>query len=137
MTHSPSSEITRLRVALLAAGCMLAGSAWAQAGARCEPQSSDVTSTNACAIQRFQHVDTAQNILYADVMRALSAHERPALRKDQSAWGRQRSSQCKIQHAADEDRADWPQRYHDCLTAATEQRRSALMHWLHAGRAPD
>lgn len=137
MMHFPSSQTAWLRTALLAAGCMLAGSAWAQAGARCEPQSSDVASTNACAVQRFQHAETAQNILYTDVMRALSAHERPALRKDQSAWSRGRTSQCKTQHAADEGRADWPQRYHDCLTAATEQRRSALMHWLHAGRAPD
>ncbi len=123
--------------AILAVGLLLAGSALAQAGAACDPQSADTASTNACAVQRFQQADTAQNILYGDVMRALSAHERPALRKDQSAWNRARTSQCKSLHAADEGRADWPQRLHDCLTQATEQRRQALMHWLHEGRAPD
>ncbi len=69
-------------------------------------------------------------------MRALSAHERPALRKDQSAWSRQRSQHCKAQHADAEGSPDWPQRLHDCLTQLTEQRRQALMHWLHEGRAP-
>lgn len=110
--------------------------ALAQAGAACAPQSQQVEHRNACAVQRFQQADTAQNILYADVMRALSAHERPALRKDQSAWSRQRSSTCKQRHAADEHRVDWPQLLHDCLTEVTEQRRPALMHWLHAGQAP-
>ena len=111
--------------------------ALAQAGAVCLPDSLQPESQNACAVQRFQKADTAQNILYADVMRALSAHERPALRKDQNAWSRARTSQCKAQHAADEARADWPLRYHNCLTQVTEQRRQALMHWLHEGQAPD
>ena len=110
--------------------------AQAQAGAACEPLSRQTEHLNACAVQRFQQADTAQNMLYADVMRALSAHERPDLRKDQTAWSRQRTAQCKQRHAADESRADWPQRYHDCLTEATEQRRKALMHWLHTGNAP-
>lgn len=113
------------------------GYAHAQAGAACDPRLTAVASTNACAVQRFQQADTAQNILYADVMRALSAHERPGLRKDQTQWSRQRSLQCKAQHAADEGRDDWPQRLHDCLTLVTEQRRADLLHWLHAGQAPE
>ena len=76
----------------------------AQAGAACAPGASDTASRNACAVQRFQQADSAQNILYGDVMRALSAHERPALRKDQSAWSRQRTSTCKARHAGDEGR---------------------------------
>ena len=120
-----------LSVALLAV--LTAPCALAQAGAACVPQSSQPDSRNACAVQRFQEADTAQNILYGDVMRTLSAHERPALRKDQTAWNRQRTSQCKARHAADEVLADWPQRFHDCLTQATQQRRQALMHWLHRG----
>ncbi|WP_284337607.1 lysozyme inhibitor LprI family protein [Comamonas sp. NoAH] len=123
--------------ATLAASLLIAAKAQAQAGAVCDPQSSNISSSNACAVQRFQQADTAQNILYGDVMRALSAHERPALRKDQAAWSRQRMQRCKAQHASDEGRADWPQRLHDCLTQATELRRQALMHWLHQERAPD
>ena len=110
--------------------------AHAQAGAACDPQSTAVASLNACAVQRFQEVDTAQNILYADVMRALSAHERPALRQDQTDWSRSRTRDCKARHAEGESRADWPARYHQCLTATTEARRAALMHWLHHGEAP-
>ena len=122
--------------ASLATVVLATGNANAQAGAACEPHSATVASTNACAVQRFQQTDAAHNILYADVMRALSAHERPALRKDQTAWSRQRTLHCKTQHAADEGRDDWPQRLHDCLERATEQRRADLLHWLHAGRAP-
>lgn len=110
--------------------------ALAQAGAACDSASTTVASQNACAVQRFQEVDTAQNILYADVMRALSAHERPALRQDQTAWSRSRTRDCKARHAEGESRPDWPARYHQCLTAATEARRAALMHWLHHGEAP-
>ena len=123
---------------MLAAGawCLGASCVWAQAGAACDPQSHEVASTNACAVQHFQQVDTANNILYSDVMRALSAHERPALRQDQTAWSRNRTRECKMRHAADEGRADWPARYHDCLSAATRARRADLMHWLHHGQGP-
>ena len=128
--------LPQIQYATLAASWLLAGSALAQAGAACDPQSADTASTNACAVQRFQQADSAQNILYGDVMRALSTHERPALRKDQSAWSRQRTSSCKARHASDEGRADWPQRLHDCLTQQTEARHAALRHWLHHGEAP-
>lgn len=122
---------------VLAAACTLPAAVQAQAGAACLPSDSHADSLNACAVQRFQQADAAQNIRYADVMRALSAHERPALRKDQTAWSRLRTSQCKAAHAKDEGLADWPQRFHDCLTQMTQQRQTALMHWLHEGRAPD
>ena len=131
----PSSSLLAASALALLLGS-LSSTALAQAGAACDPQSTAVSSLNACAVQRFQEVDTAQNILYADVMRALSAHERPALRQDQTAWSRQRTRDCKARHAADEGRPDWPARYHQCLTATTEARRAALMHWLHHGEAP-
>lgn len=121
---------------LLVAGLIHSPAVQAQAGAACAPGASDTASRNACAVQRFQQADSAQNILYGDVMRALSAHERPALRKDQSAWSRQRTSTCKARHASDEGRADWPQRLHDCLTQQTEARHATLRHWLHHGEAP-
>lgn len=120
-----------LTLPLLAA--LVTPCAFAQAGAACAPQSTLPESRNACAVQRFQEADTAQNILYGDVMRALSAHERPALRKDQTTWNRQRTSQCKTRHATEETQPDWSQRFHDCLTQVTQQRRQALMDWLHQG----
>lgn len=123
-------------IGVLASACAFPMGAHAQAGAACDPQSINADSRNACAIQRFQAADTAQNILYSDVMRALSAHERPALRKDQTLWIRLRTSMCKAQHAQDETLPDWPQRLHDCLTTKTQQRRQALMHWLNEGKAP-
>lgn len=121
---------------LLVAGLIHSPAVRAQAGAACAPGTRDTASRNSCAVQRCQQADSAQNILYGDVMRALSAHERPALRKDQSAWRRQRTSTCKARHASDEGRADWPQRLHDCLTQQTEARHAALRHWLHHGEAP-
>lgn len=130
-------HFSRFRWAMALCASCFSLTVWAQAGGRCDPQSDDTASRNACAVQRFQATDTAHNILYADVMQALSAQERPALRKDQNAWSRQRMQHCKARHAVDESRTDWPQRLHDCLTQATEQRRQTLMHWLHEGRAPD
>ena len=121
---------------LLVAGLLHSPAVQAQAGAACAPGASGTASRNACAVQRFQQADSAQNILYGDVMRALSAHERPALRKAQSAWSRPRTSPCKARHASDEGRADWPQRLHDCLTQQTEARHATLRHWLHHGEAP-
>lgn len=135
MTSTRFSLVTAMALGL--AALLPCTAVRAQAGAACEPQSRHVDHLNACAVQRFQQADTAQNILYADVMRALSAHERPALRKDQTAWSRQRTAGCKQRHAPDESRAEWPRLYHDCLTQVTEQRRPALMHWLHEGRAPE
>ena len=119
--------------------CALAYSAasHAQAGAACDPAKQTTPSINACAIQQFQNIDTSQSILYADVMQALSAHERPALRKAQTQWMRQRASQCKSQHAHQESHPLWPRYYHDCLAKTTETRRAALLHWLHHGQAPE
>ena len=134
MTSLPSSSL--MAVALGLAALLPATAALAQAGAACEPQSTQTEHRNACAVQRFQQADTAQNILYADVMRALSAHERPELRKDQTAWSRQRTLRCKQRHTGDESHPEWPRLLHDCLTEVTEARRQALLHWLHTGSAP-
>lgn len=130
-------ERMRLNLSSLAvlAGLLLPCTSFAQAGAACDPQSDSIASRNACAVQRFQQTDAAQNILYGDVMLALSANERPALRKDQNAWSRQRSQTCKARHATDEQRAEWPQLLHDCLNTETQTRRTSLLHWLHNGRA--
>ncbi|MCD2511797.1 lysozyme inhibitor LprI family protein [Comamonas endophytica] len=115
---------------------LLPGSSHAQAGGACDRAAADAAARNACAVQDFQAADTANTILYGDVMRALSAHERPALRRDQSAWSRQRTQGCKAAHARDEALEDWPARLHHCLRQATEARRAALLHWLQHGEAP-
>jgi len=131
---SPSLPGAVLALALLAG--LAPGISQAQAGAACERASVDAGARNACAVLDFQAADTANTILYGDVMRALSAHERPALRKDQTAWARQRITACKTAHASEEALADWPARYHHCLQQATEARRAPLMHWLQNGEAP-
>lgn len=115
--------------------CLCGPAAWAQAGSACRPGGT-VEETNACAVQTYQQTDTSVQILYGDVMRALSAHERPALRQDQAAWQRGRVTQCKQAQRAAESHPEWPRLYHECLTAQTEARRKALMHWLHHGQKP-
>ncbi|MFD1711158.1 lysozyme inhibitor LprI family protein [Ottowia flava] len=109
--------------------------AWAQAGADCRPGGS-VAESNACAVRDYQQADTDLQILYGDVMRALSAHERPALRQGQSAWQRTRVAQCKTAQRAAEALPEWPRLYHECLTTQTRGRRAGLMHWLQHGEAP-
>ncbi|GGH57041.1 hypothetical protein GCM10010975_16300 [Comamonas phosphati] len=104
----------------------------AQAGADCVP-GGNTAQTNACAIKAFQEADTDNQILYGDVMRALSAHERPALRKDQGEWTRHRIQHCKQAQADSEAQPDWPRRYHECLVQQIKARDAALRHWLHRG----
>ena len=81
-------------VLLTCATAWTASPAHAQAGAACKPGGS-VEETNACAVQAFQAADTEIAILYGDVMRALSAHERPQLRQEHTAWQRERTTRCK------------------------------------------
>ena len=103
--------------------------AHAQAGASCDPKGT-VAETNACAVQAWQQADTAIAILYGDVMRALSAHERPQLRQEQAAWQRERVTRCKQATRATEALPEGPRLYHECLAAETEARRRGLMRWL-------
>ena len=110
----------------------LSPTAHAQAGADCVTGGT-VQQTNACAIKDFQAADTDQQILYGDVMRALSAHERPALRKEQSEWTRSRTTQCKKTQAAFEAQADWPRRFHECLVQQIKARETVLKQWLYHG----
>ncbi len=103
--------------------------ALAQAGAACR-QGGTVAETNACAVQDFQTADTTMAVLYGDVMRALSAHERPQLRQEHSAWLRARTTQCKQATRASEQQPEGPRLYHECLTRETQERRKGLMRWL-------
>ena len=115
--------------------CLVDTAARAQAGGACRPGGT-VDETNACAVRDYQGADSALQVLYGDVMRALSAHERPALRQDHAAWQRARITRCKEAQRAQEARPEWPRLYHECLAAQTQARRPALLHWLHHGQAP-
>ena len=108
---------------------MGSSTAFAQAGAACRPGGT-VAETNACAVQDFQTADTTMAVLYGDVMRALSAHERPQLRQEHSAWLRARTTQCKQATRASEQQPEGPRLYHECLTRETQERRKGLMRWL-------
>ena len=127
--------MTGTRAAVLVALCLGGPAAWAQAGSDCRPGGT-VAETNACAVRDFQQADRDLQVLYGDVMRALSAHERPSLRQDQSAWQRTRITQCKAQQRSAEARPEWPRLYHECLLAQTRSRRAGLMHWLQHGEPP-
>ena len=129
------ARAARNLLGLILAGLAGAPAAWAQAGAECRPGGS-VAETNACAVRDYQQADADLQILYGDVMRALSAHERPALRQDHANWQRARITRCKEAQRTNEALPEWPRLYHECLTAQTQARRQALSHWLHHGQAP-
>ena len=116
---------------LVGALALACAPAFAQAGATCRLGGS-VAETNACAVQAFQAADTTIALLYSDMMRALSAHERPQLRQEHSAWQRARTLRCKQATRATEQQPDAPQIYHECLTRETQARRQGLMRWLSA-----
>ena len=113
---------------VIGAACtmLMCAQAHAQAGAACQPGGT-VAEVNACAVQDFQAADTTIQILYEDVMRALSAHERPQLRQEHSAWVRERTMQCKRETQATETHPEGPRLYHQCLTRKTQERRKGLM----------
>ena len=94
--------------------------------------SGTTAEVNACAVQDFQAADTTIAVLDADVLRALSAHERPQLRQEHSAWQRERISRCKQATRATEQQPDGPRAYHECLTRETQQRRQGIMRCLSA-----
>ena len=116
---------------VIGAACtmLMCAQAHAQAGAACQPGGT-VAEVNACAVQDFQAADTTIQILYEDVMRALSAHERPQLRQEHSAWVRERTMQCKRETQTTEAQPEGPRLYHQCLTRKTQERRKGLMRWL-------
>ena len=122
----------RLRQLVLA-GCLclpwLGPLAHAQAGADCQPGGT-VEQVNACAVREFQQADTAIQLLYGDVIRIQSAHERPTLRKEQTAWMRERDARCRQETAAQQSHPEWPRLLHQCLTRETKARRAGLMRWM-------
>ena len=128
---APAGAVGSAALILLLALFLPCSPAFAQAGEACRPGGT-VAQVNACAIQDFQTADTTIAVLYSDVMRALSAHERPQLRQEHSAWQRARTAQCKKATRAAEAQPDGPRLYHECLTRETQARRQGLMRWLSA-----
>ena len=114
----------------VACTCVLAAtSVWAQTGsAGCDTRPA-AHQTAACSAQAFAAADDTIAVLYADVRRALSAHERPQLRKEHTAWLRERDLRCPAPSKA-ALATDRLARQHDCLTNETQARRQGLMRWL-------
>ena len=119
----------RLPQLCLALGLMAPLPVFAQAGAECKPGGT-LEQVNACAVREFQQADTDIQLLYGDVIRIQSAHERPALRKEQTAWMRDREARCRQETAAQQSRPEWPRLLHQCLTRETKARRAGLMRWM-------
>ena len=117
-------------VAAAACVCLLAGAPmWAHAGDAGCSASPAAQQTAACAAQVFAEADETIAVLYADVRRALSAHERPQLGKEHAAWLRERDLRCPAPPKATAA-GDGLVRQHTCLTRATQARRQGLMRWL-------
>jgi uncharacterized protein YecT (DUF1311 family) len=53
-----------------------------------------------------------------------------ALRHDQNGWIKGRTARCKAATRDSETRPEGPRLYHECLTAATQERMQALERWL-------
>ena len=124
------SAALRTPAVWVASTCVLAAApVWAQTGgAGCDARPA-AHQTAACAAQAFAEADDTIAMLYADVRRALSAHERPQLGKQHSAWLRQRDLRCPAPSKA-ALATDGLARQHDCLTKETQARRQGLMRWL-------
>ena len=121
-----------LRAPLVGAAftCALAASpVWAQAGGAGCNTSPAAHQSAACAAQAFAEADDTIAVLFADVRRALSAHERPQISKEQAAWLRQRDLRCPAPSKA-ALATDGLARQHDCLTKETLARRQGLLRWL-------
>lgn len=128
-----AAAMTRAWRALVCVGAfsVATATAQAQAGAACRP-GGGAQEINACALRDFQAADTDIGVLYGDVMRALSAHERPQLRREHTNWINQRTRQCKQATRAAEQQPDGPRLYQECMTLKTRERRAGLMRWLGA-----
>ena len=96
--------------AIAASLALMATGALAQSGppARCTPET--------CALQDFEAARAEIETLYGDVLTALSAHERPALRNDQNQWRRNARQHCHRQAPLQGDaNAPGNSRHHACM----------------------
>jgi uncharacterized protein YecT (DUF1311 family) len=113
----------RWRLAALSLLCVLShGQAHAQPGAACVPAGTPAQRT-ACAVRDFQTSDTALSIHYNAVMQSLPVAQRPALRREHSAWMLARRAACRDVAQTTDGGAG----YHACLIAQNQARLQALL----------
>ena len=125
-----SADLRALAVGAAACVCLLVGTpVWAQAGDAGCSASPTAEQSEACAAQAFAEADETIAVLFADVRRALSAHERPQLSKEHAAWLRERERRCPAPSKS-AAAADGLAQKHTCLTRETQARRQGLMRWL-------
>jgi len=102
---------------------------WAQAGPAICSTHPAAAQTAACAAQVFAEAEETIAVLFADVRRALSAHERPQLSQEHSAWRRERGRRCPAPPKSGLTANSEAQHY-ACLTRETQARRQGVMRWL-------
>jgi uncharacterized protein YecT (DUF1311 family) len=100
--------------------------AQAQAGAACVPLGTPA-QRNACAVRDWQASDAALSIRYNAVMQSLPAAQRPALRREHSAWMQARQADCHAATRNVDRQIDASARYHACLVAQNHARQQALL----------
>ena len=99
----------------------------------CKPDGTQ-QQMNDCAARDFRAADAALNIRYGEVMNALSAQSRVALRNEQRAWLKGRDPACKTATKASEGGSIWPLEFNACLEQSTRKRTAELERWK--ARAP-
>ena len=129
----PARQALR-KASLLAMLALTAASALAQPAA--SPQGACTPET--CNLQDFEAARAVTETLYGDVLTALAAHERPALRSDQNQWRRAARQHCnRLAPLRGEAGAPGNNRHHACMIQQHMERRQALRHWLMNGYIVD
>lgn len=129
----PARQALR-KASLLAMLALTAASALAQPAA--SPQGACMPET--CTLQDFEAARAVTETLYGDVLTALAAHERPALRSDQNQWRRAARQHCnRLAPLRGEAGAPGNSRHHACMIQQHMERRQALRHWLMNGYIVD
>ena len=119
----PFIRTAGVALALLAAPCLaLAQAGTASAAQPCTP--------DACTLQDFENTRQAVETLYGDVLTALDAQERPALREEQNQWRRSARQHCNQQAPLREPASS---AHYACMNKQYLERRKALHHWLMHG----
>lgn len=131
--HAKAGSLA-LAVLLAIAGAGLAHAAEADtpgdAGdpSTCRPDGTQ-QQMNACAVRDYRAADAILNIRYREVMAALPAPARMALRQEQRDWLRHRDPACKAEARPSEGGSIWPLVFHGCLERATRARITAIDAW--------
>jgi uncharacterized protein YecT (DUF1311 family) len=84
---------------------------------------------DACAVRDYRAADAALNNRYREIMAALPAAPRMALRHDQREWLRRRDPSCKSKAKNDEGGSIWPLAFYGCLEQSTRKRTAELDGW--------